>query len=262
MPNFDEKHVKLCGGTVVWDGVTTPGQVNQGANAGKSQYSLKVVFPPGHPDVALFQALAQRALNESKWRGVLPGGGRMPVNTVEAGEFNDQFPGWSVISFKTTLRRPDVYGENGAPIDAMALSHVLYSGQRVDVLGHCYEYDNAGNKGVSAGLDAFAVIVSAKAPRQQFGGVNTAAAFGAPGAQQAAPAQAAPAAGAPVPPSSVPAYPAQSQGYLTPPPAPPSAPVPPAAPAMRLVNGQPFPEASLKASGWSDAQIATLPVAG
>lgn len=260
MPNFDEKHVKLCGGTVVWDGVTNPGEVKQGANAGKPQYSLKVVFPPGHPDVALFQALAQRTLNESKWRGVLPGGGRLPVGVVDPGELNDQFPGWHVISFKTTLRRPDAYTEAGAPIDAMALSQVLYSGQRVDVLGHCYEYDNAGNKGISAGLDAFAVIASAKAPRQNFGGVDTRAAFG--------PASPAPAAAAPVPPVApvapvVGAYPQQAQGFLGAAPVPPSAPVPPAAPvAMRSVNGQAFSETALRASGWSDAQIAALPVAG
>lgn len=183
MPKFDEQHVKLCGGFIVWDGVTQPEIVQQGAKAGGQKWTLKVVFPPNCPDLPLFDQLANQQLQQSKFRGQLPAGGRMPIGQVQPGEFGDHFPGWLVISFKTTLKTPDVYDENGAPIDPMQFNQVIYSGQKVDVLAHCYDYDAAGNRGIAAGLDAFAVIQSAQAPRLQIGGagVNTASAFGGGG---------------------------------------------------------------------------------
>lgn len=186
MPQFDEQHVKLCGGFIVWDGVTQPEIVQQGAKAGGQKWTLKVVFPPNCPDLPIFDQLANKQLAESKFRGQLPAGGRMPIGQVQPGEFGDHFPGWLVISFKTTLKTPDVYDENGAPIDPMQFNQVIYSGQKVDVLAHCYDYDAAGNRGIAAGLDAFAVIQSAQAPRLQIGGagVNTASAFGGGGAPQ------------------------------------------------------------------------------
>lgn len=251
MPRFDDNHVKLCGGTVVWEGVTRPEISQVGANAGKPKWTLKVVFPPHCPDIALFEQLAAQALQQSKWRGQLPAGGRMPVGTVQPGEFGDAFPGWRVISFKTSLRQPDVYDENGAPVDAMRLAQVVYGGQRVDVLGHCYEYDQAGNKGISAGLDAFAVIESAQAPRREFGSsVNTAAAFGPAGAG-AAPSASYPAPGAPAAPAapSAPpmAPPAQAHNFLPP------------VVSYRTPDGSTWTEAQLLQAGLPLAQLQALP---
>lgn len=267
MPQFDDKHVKLCGGIIVWDGVTQPETVQQGQQAGKLKYTLKAVFEPHNPDLAIFEQLAQRALLESKWRGQLPPGGRMPIGTVRPGEFNDQFPGWRVISFKTTLKQPDVYDENGAAVDAMRFAQTIYTGQKVDILAHCYEYDAAGNKGISAGLDAFAVIESAQMPRQQFGnGINTASAFGGGGApaQAAAPAAApspspqpaaAPPAGAPA------ATPNQAHNFLpgAPAPAPAAAPAPVAEVKYQAPDGGVWTEAQLVAAGWQPAQVQALP---
>ena len=184
MPQFDEKHVKICGGFIVWDGITQPEIVQQGAKAGSQKWTMKCVFEPSNPDLGLYDQLANKCLMESKWRGQLPQGGRMPIGQVGPDEFGGMFTGWSVISFKTTLKAPDVYDENGAPVDAMAFNQVIFTGQKVDVLAHCYDYDAAGNKGVSAGLDAFAVIQSAQAQRLQIGGgVKTADAFGGGGNQ-------------------------------------------------------------------------------
>jgi len=186
MPQFDDNHVKLEGGVVVWDGVTQPETVQQGANAGKPKWTLKVVFPPHCPDLALFDQLAARKLQESKFRGQLPQGGRMPIGDVQPGEFNDMFPGWKVISFKTTLRAPDVFNEGGQQLDAMQYGPLVYAGQHVNVLAHCYDYDAAGNKGISAGIDGFQIIESAQAQRLSIGGgVNTASAFGGGGQQPA-----------------------------------------------------------------------------
>lgn len=250
MPQFDEKHVKLCGGLVVWDGVTQPETVQQGAQAGKLKYSLKCVFEPTNPDIEIYDQLTQRALQESQWRGQLPAGGRMPIGTVQAGEFNGQFQGWRVISFKTTLKAPDVYDEQGGIVDAMQLGSLIYTGQKVDVLAHCYAYDAAGNKGVSAGLDAFAIIASANAPRVDIGtgGVNTSAAFGGQASTPAGPAAgpASPAAG-PQPP--IGGGPAPAHDML------------PAATVLKYQtpDGAWWTREQLISVGYQDAQLAALP---
>jgi hypothetical protein len=198
MPRFDDKHVMVTGCTVVWDGVTRPETDPQ---TGKIKYTLKVVVPPQSPDLALYQVLAQETLQASKFRGVLPAGGLMPIGQTKPGEFNNLFPGYAVISGKTFFA-PDVFDETGAKMDPMQYAPSIYPGQRVDILLHCYDYDKMGNQGVAAGLDGLRIVASAAAPKLDIGtgGVDTAAAFGAPAAYQA------PTAGAPAPaPAPVPA---------------------------------------------------------
>ena len=187
MPNFDDSHVKLCGGIVVWDSVTRPEIQDQGKNAGKPKWSLKVVFEPNNPDIALYNDLANRSLQASEFKGVLPQGGRMPILTCGPNEYGGAFNGWPAISFKTTLRAPDVYDDNGQLLDPMQYSQLIYGGQRVDVLAHCYPINAGGNRGISAGLDGFALILSANAQRMDFGGngMDTSGAFG--GGQQQQP---------------------------------------------------------------------------
>lgn len=177
MPKFDDKHTKICGCTVVWDGITRPGKA---PDTGAPAYSLKVVVDPNNPDLPLHQQVAQQCLLESKWRGQFPQGGGWAIGQVKPGEFNDMFPGWIVLNCKSR-RLPDVYNEQGQRLDPMQYGALLYGGQKVDVLVHCYEYGPvSGNQGIATGLDAFSIIASANAPRQDFGGggVDTASAFG------------------------------------------------------------------------------------
>ena len=177
MPQIDEKHVRIDGCVIVWDGITRPD--TDPANPAKVKYNVKVVVPPTAPDLAVFGQLANNTLQYSKFRGTLPAGGLMPLGQTKPGEFGDQFPGWAVISAKT-FYMPDVYDESGVRMDPMAFTPLLYGGQRIDILVHCYEYDKAGNRGIATGLDAFAIIASANAQRQDFGGggMDTASAFG------------------------------------------------------------------------------------
>ena len=194
MPQIDEKHVRIDGCVIVWDGITRPD--TDPANPAKVKYNVKVVVPPTAPDLAVFGQLANNTLQYSKFRGTLPAGGLMPLGQTKPGEFGDQFPGWAVISAKT-FYMPDVYDESGVRMDPMAFTPLLYGGQRIDILVHCYEYDKAGNRGIATGLDAFAIIASANAQRQDFGGggMDTASAF-AGGSQP----YTAPAAGVPIQP--------------------------------------------------------------
>ena len=217
MPRFDDRHVMITGCTVVWDGVTRP---ETDPNTGKVKYTLKVVIPTQSPDLALYNTLALETLQASKFRGVLPPGGLMPIGQTKAGEFNNLFPGHAVISAKTFFA-PDVYDETGAKMDPMQYAPSIYPGQRVDILLHCYDYDKMGNQGVAAGLDGLRIVASAAAPKLDIGtgGVDTAAAFGAPTAVPAAAVPAAPVAGGfdPVTGQPIaPVQPAQASSFLPP----------------------------------------------
>lgn len=227
MPQFDERHVKLCGGVLVWDGITRPETQQQGKNAGKPKWTLKALFPPQCADLGLFDQLANKQLAESKFKGVLPQGGRMPILPVGPQEFNGMFPGWFCINFKSTLKCPDVYDPNGQPLDPMQYGPMLYPGQSIDVLAHVYDYDQAGNKGIGAGMDAIGLNLNAQAPRLDIGtgGIDTASAFGGAGGQapQQQPAQQPPA----------------QQGYQTPPQQQPAYQQPQGAPAGQPAYGQP-----------------------
>lgn len=242
---FDRDHVMINGATVVWDGITRPDQ----APDGSPKYSLKVVVPPQCTDLPDFSTLANQKLQESEFKGTLPAGGRMPIGTAGANEFNGMFTGWTVLNCNSR-RVPDVYDENGKLLQPMQYGPLLYGGQRVNVLVHCYAYNNMGNKGVACGLDGFAIVASAQAPRQDFGGssVDTAAAFGG-----GAPAQGQAAAAPPTPPVQ------QDHGAV--PGAPPPPPGAPAPEPTYAYNGAVYTAAQLKAGGWTDQQIATLPAA-
>lgn len=241
---FDDKHVKIHGAFVVWDGVTRPDT----SPDGKPKYSLKVVVPPTSQDLPDFDSLANRTLMESEFKGTLPAGGRMPRGEALANEFNGQFTGWAVLNCNSQ-RIPDVYDENGQRLDPMQYGPLLYGGQKVDVLVHCYAYNKAGNRGVASGLDGFAIIASANAPRQEFANsVDTAAAFGR-GSATPQPQTAAPQPG--------PAH-GMLPGNAAPPPTTGDAAAPPPAPQYRAPDGGVYTADQLKASGWTDQQIGML----
>ena len=164
MPQLDPTHVLVKDCLVVWDGVTRPENGDNGI-----KYSLKVVADPNHPDIALLDQLGQKTLAESEFKGVLPQGGRMNIGTAGQGEFNGQYTGFAVVS-GNTKRLPEVWDETGNIMDPMQYGNLLYGGQKVDIIVHCYAYNAKGNKGVATGLDAIRIIASANAPRQNFGG--------------------------------------------------------------------------------------------
>ena len=176
MPLIDENYVKVCGCTIIWDGITNP-DLDQN---GQPKYKLKLAVPSGSGDLTLLDNLANTTLQASqKFNGVLPAGGRMPITSVQAGEYNNLLQGYVQFNAKTN-KLPDVYSEQGQLLDILQYGQLLFSGQQVDVLVHCYDYDNMGNKGIGIGLDGFAIISSAGAVRQSYGngGINTQNVFG------------------------------------------------------------------------------------
>ena len=162
---LDDKHVLVEGATVVWDAITRPERRDDGSTSQK----LKVVIPAGNPAIAEIEQLAQQCLAESKWRGNLPGGANWAISPVNPGEYNNQFPGGYVIN-PSSNRVPDIYDEGGQLLtDPMQYGQLIYQGQSVSVIVHCWDYDNK-SKGIATGLDGVRIHTSQNAPRQQFGG--------------------------------------------------------------------------------------------
>jgi hypothetical protein len=175
----NDQYLKLCGATVLYDAITRP-DTNQD---GKLKYSIRVAVAPENPDLSLLQQLVERELASSKWRGVMPAGGKHPLSVI-GNDYGGNLMGWTRFS-AGTYNLPDIYSETGSLMDPMQYGNLLFGGQRVDLLVHCFEYDNR-QKGIGIGLDAAAIIVSANAPRQNFGGsgIDTSAVFGGGAAPQ------------------------------------------------------------------------------
>ena len=176
MPLFDETHVKIEGGIVVWDGMNRLEAPNDN---GHTKRSLKIVINPNNPDIGLLQQLANNELQSCEFKGILPNGGLMPIGTAGPLEFNGMYPGWAVVNC-STFRMPDVYDEQGQQMnDPMQYLSTIYPGQIVDVLVHCKSY-NQKSKGIAARMDGFSIMKSLNAPRQNFGGggIDTSGAFG------------------------------------------------------------------------------------
>jgi hypothetical protein len=179
---------------------------------GAPKYVLKIVVPPNSPDLAEFNQIAQETLQASKFNGVLPQGGRMPVGTAGPTEFGGMFPGWAVISAKTKFM-PAVHSEDNSILDPMQWAAQVFTGQKVNVLIDCYEYDAMGNKGIGTGLQGVQLLTSQGAQRLALGGggADTTAAFGgtAPAVQ--------PQPGPYAPPGVQPGPPVAPAGYVAPP---------------------------------------------
>lgn len=178
MPLLDDKHVLVEGATVVWDAVTRP----EVRDDGSKSHKLKIVIPAGNPAIAEIEQLAQQCLGESKWRGNLPNGANWAISPVQPGEYNNQFVGGYVIN-PSSNRVPDIYDEGGQQLsDPMQYGQLIYQGQMVSVIVHCWDYDNK-SKGIATGLDGVRIHTSMNAPRQQFGGggFNAGSVFGAGG---------------------------------------------------------------------------------
>ena len=250
MSRYDDKHVITCDGIILWDGITTPDQNDDGSQA----HSLKIAIPAQSAERQELEQLAQETLQASDFKGVLPPGGNWPIQDVNlanfAAEHQPLLQGRVAINAKTRLGVPPIYDANGQELAAMQYGRMIYSGAVVRLMVHCYSFNNK-SKGVAFGLDGIQIIDGTNAPRiGGTGGVSSAqvgAAFGA------APAAGAPAAGAPAP---APVQPHEQfvSGAAGAAPAP-AAPAPqPAAKVMTAkANGTSY-EAFIQA-GWTDAQL-------
>jgi len=211
MPRFNETSVVIHDCTIVWDGLNRPEQTKDGT----PKYVLKAVIAPNNPDLAEFNQIAQEKLQQSQFNGVLPQGGRMPVGLAGPQEFGGLFPGFGVISAKT-MYMPAVHAEDVSILDPMQWAGQIFPGQRVNLLVDCYEYNNAGNKGIGTGMQGVQILASAGAQRLALGGAgaDTGAAFGGQ------PASVQPAAGPYAPPGTPPGPavgpPMQQQPYVAP----------------------------------------------
>jgi hypothetical protein len=179
-PKTQVKAVLINGATVVWDGISQPEKMDDGT----LKHTLKVVFPTHTGDDQLVNQLATECLRESEFKGVLPQGANWAISQVQAGEFQDLFPGHACVN-TSTFRVPDVFDERGQKLNPMQYGQLIYSGQKVNAIVTCRAYNNK-SRGVKCQLEGFQIVASANAPRLNLGGggFNAASAFGAPAAQQ------------------------------------------------------------------------------
>ena len=239
----DDKHVITGNAVVIWDGITRPETKD-----GNVIHSLKVALAPGSPEIAELQALVQETLVGSKFKGVLPPGGKLPfiVAGTDKPSPDPQVSGYTMINAKTRVGAPTVHDINGGVLNPMAYGSMLYPGAVVKIIVHAFAYDSNGNQGVALGIDDIQIVDAAAPKLAVASGIDTAAAFG--GAPQTAAAQQLaggaaqnipPAVGAPPVPQAAPAPPAPD--FLKPPVMTPKA------------DGMPYQQWVDK--GWTDEQL-------
>ena len=248
--NIDNEHVLTCEGVVMWDGITQPDTNDAGAVV----HSLKIGIAGTSPERAELEALANRTLAASEFKGVLPPGGEWPVREIDMAKYADDaaiMTGRIALNANTRLGAPQVFDVNGQVLSSMQYGQMLYPGATVKMLVHCYPF-NKKSKGVAYGLDGIQII-DATTPKLSVSG----------GMAQAAVAAAFAGGGAATPPAHV----AANGAAVTQPPAlanaatttpPPNTEFVENAGAVAHVmlaaaNGQTYEQ--LTAAGWTDAQL-------
>ena len=178
----ENNNVRTCSGIVLWDGITTPDQNDDGSVS----HNLKIAIPETAAEKAELEQLATATLTSSEFKGVLPVNGNWPVTVIDVSKLGDSAPlmaGRVAITGKTRRGVPPVYDANGQQLTAMQFGQMIYPGAVVELLVHSYSYNNK-QKGIGFGLDGI-MIVDATTPKLDVGGgmgaSQVAAAFGAQG---------------------------------------------------------------------------------
>ena len=236
----DDKHVITGNAVVIWDGITRPETKD-----GNVIHSLKVALAPGSPEIAELQAIVQETLVDSKFKGVLPPGGKLPfiVAGTDKPSPDPQVSGYTMINAKTRVGAPTVHDINGGVLNPMAYGSMLYPGAVVKIIVHAFAYDSNGNQGVALGIDGIQIVDAAAPKLAVASGIDTAAAFGA----------------APVTQQAVSVGGAMAPQTAATPPVPPAAPAPPAPDFLKppvmtpKADGMPYQQWVDK--GWTDEQL-------
>ena len=175
-------NVRTCSGIVLWDGITTPDQNDEGSVS----HNLKIAIPETAAETAELEQLATATLASSEFKGTLPVNGNWPVTVIDVSKLGESAPlmaGRVAITGKTRRGVPPVYDANGQQLTAMQFGQMIYPGAVVELLVHAYSYNNK-QKGIGFGLDGI-MIVDATTPKLDVGGGmganQVAAAFGAQG---------------------------------------------------------------------------------
>lgn len=187
----ENNNVRTCSGIVLWDGITSPDQNDDGSVS----HNLKIAIPENAAEKAELEQLATNTLNSSEFKGVLPVNGNWPVTVIDVSKLGESAPlmaGRVAITGKTRRGVPPVYDANGQVLSAMQFGQMIYPGAVVELLVHSYSYNNK-QKGIGFGLDGI-MIVDATAPKLDvgvgMGASQVAAAFGAPAGTPVVQAQA------------------------------------------------------------------------
>ena len=124
-------------------------------NGGEPKYSLLAIFKKGTDLSVLQQAAREAAL--AHWPKGLPRGFKKPFHDgdVDADpEWGDCFKGSIYVRMSSKYQPPVVNAAKQEIKDPNA----VYGGQTCVAICHVYAYDQAGNQGISFGLDAVQVV--------------------------------------------------------------------------------------------------------
>ncbi len=231
MSIFKNNHVITCAGIILWDGITKP-EIDE--KDGSLTHNLRIAIPTNAPELAELVQIANAALKDSAFKGVLPPGGNWPIIDADVAKFGPTLAGHTAFTAKTRRGVPQVFDLNGAEVSSIAFGRSFYPGARVKIIVHAYAYDNK-QKGVAFGLDGIQ-IVDASAPALAIGGgINPTEIANAFGGVASAPAPSAPPPAAPAP-----------------------APITPHTAILagpQMLPGAPNSYAEFKAAGWTDDQL-------
>lgn len=240
---INDTTVKTGPCTILWDGMSKPDAKEGGAIS----HNLRVAIPNNAPERLEVQALADEALRVSKWKGVLPPGGNMPMTPTDEAKFGPLVAGTQAFSASTQRGAPPVYDVAGNKLDNTQYMGKFYAGCKVALLVDCFEYDNK-QKGIGCGLLGIQIIDS-EAPKLDVAG----------GMSEAEVANAFAAGGA----ATTTAAANTMQSDLPPPGGGGDLPPPSDAlnPVLYVVQGKNYTLEQLQQGGYSQAQIDALPKA-
>ena len=176
MAKVGEHNVISGRAIVIWDGINKP----ETKDNGKIVHSLKVAMLPSDPSFNEIDVVAKFALAaHPKLKGVIPPGGYNWHMATDPAKFDGVLAGYKAFNCKTTRGfPPEVFDANNVKLDPMQYGPMLYPGAIVNVLVHCYAYDEV-SKGVACGLDGIRIMdITAPRLNVESGGIDTAAAFG------------------------------------------------------------------------------------
>jgi hypothetical protein len=241
---INETTIKTGPCIVLWDGMSKPEEKENG----KLSHNLRVAIANNAPERLEVQALADQALANSKWKGVLPAGGHMPLTDTDELKFGPLVANTQAFSASTQRGAPSVYDVAGNKLDPIQYNGKFYAGAKVALLVDCFDYDNK-KKGIACGLLGIQIIDDQAPKLDVVGGMaesEVAAAFGAAATTQTAAAGNAMQSDAPPPP----------RGDSPPPPASDAL-----EPKLYVLSGKNYTAEALIGAGYSQAQIDALPTA-
>ena len=148
--------IKTPAFTIVFPAIFTP---RASAEGQEPKYSCIAVFPKSEDLTALKHLIKDAA--DARWNGKYPKNLRNPMMDGDSDakpEWGDVFKNAVYVRLSSKFKPPVCNAARRELTDPES----VYGGQKCVAIIHAYAYSNAGNNGVSLGLDALQVVAEGK----------------------------------------------------------------------------------------------------